>query len=375
MTLIGYDFTDAVDYHYGKFPPKDINYKRLLTPLSNAAAEIARYDATMKTLRNSNLLLAPLKRREAVISSRIEGTVATIDEVLKLEADENERDTPMGARQEVVEVLSYSRALTTAQRMVSEGIPLSGRVIKQAHRELLLSGRGADQQPGEFKSEQNFVVDKNKKKVLFVPIKPAEFNAAFKVYEEYINSDDDEKLIQIALSHVEFEALHPFKDGNGRVGRMLVTLMLWTKGLISAPHFYISGELEADKDQYIDRMRAVSQKGDWTEWSVFFLDALSKQAKHNIIKAQAIIDLYNQMKAEFQELLSSQWTINALDYIFTKPVFRNSSFVTESGIPRPSANRISSTLATRGILQTLEPSSGRRAALYAFEPLLKIVRE
>lgn len=367
-----YDFSEAVDYHYGQFPPKNLNYEKIIKPLGEASAALGRYDAALKKQLSPDLLLAPLRRREAVISSRIEGTIATLDEVLRLEAEEEEGTTKF--RNEVIEVFSYERALSYAQHLINSGLPISGRVIKSAHSKLLFLGRGSDKQPGEFKKEQNYVVDKNKKKVLFTPTSPEKFNEYFTTFEKYINEENIDPLLQTALAHIEFEALHPFKDGNGRVGRMLITLMLWSKGIISQPAFYISGCFESDKDSYIDHMREVSLNGNWTEWCVFFLENVVKQAEENLRTVERIDLLYEDMKDKIRELTASQWTINALDTIFKKPIFRNSSFSKDSGIPPQTARRITALLSDRQILTTLESGAGQRSTLYAFEPLLEIVR-
>lgn len=374
-----YDFSEAVEYHYGKFPPPKLDYERLARPLGAASLALGRYSSTLKNLHNSDVLLRPLRRKEAVISSRIEGTVATLEEVLKLEAevenDGEEDDSTKNFRNEVIEVFSYERGLTAAQNLINKGIPLSGRIIRAAHSRLLFFGRGADKQPGDFKIEQNYVVDKNKKKVLFVPANPKDFPDLFKQFEEYMNLDDIDPLLQIAISHIEFEALHPFKDGNGRVGRMLITLMLWSKGLISSPAFYISEFLEKNKDEYIDRMRAVSAEGDWTGWCEFFLDSLTSQAAENLKVAEKIDALYEEMKHRFSDITGSPQAIKALDCVFAKPIFRNSFFCRESGIPPQTASRITNILAKNGILDILEEPSGRRSTLYGFMPLLEIVNE
>ena len=282
MSLIDYDFNGATKYHHGKFPPDNLDYQALAAPLARAAAAIARYDAVMQSLHNSELLLGPLRKREAVISSRMEGTVATLDEILEFEADEEGDQDFAKYRNEIIEVISYSRALSVAQQLISDGLPISSRLIKKAHKTLLAFGRGANLQPGEFKTDQNYVVDKNRKKVLFIPADPQSFDSLFHTLEIYINDPKNEPLLMVTMAHVEFESLHPFKDGNGRLGRMLITLMLWTRGLISAPHFYVSGQFEKSKDEYIDRMRAVSQSNDWTGWCVFFLNAITAQAHENL---------------------------------------------------------------------------------------------
>lgn len=374
----GYNLSNAVAYHYRQFPPTDLGYEQLIAPLQRAASALARYDAVLTNLHNKDLLLAPLRRQEAVISSRIEGTVATLDEVLTYEAADEE-EVMKGTRksfyrQEVIEVHSYIRALGYAQKLMDEGLPICERLVRGTQSRLLFWGRGADKQPGRFKTEQNYVVDKKTKSVLFTPISPDSLDTGFKNFEAYINNEQLEPLIQTAISHVEFEALHPFKDGNGRVGRMLITLLLWNRGLIGGPYFYISGYLENNRDEYIDRLRAVSADNAWTEWCVFFLKALEAQANENFEVAEQIVALYEDMKDQFRELLSSQWTMNALDFMFGKPVFRNSAFTSTSGIPKQTAARFTKILSRNGLLKTVLPASGRRSAVYSFEPLLEIVR-
>ena len=155
---------------------------------------------------------------------------------------------------------------------------------------------------------------------------------------------------------------------------MLITLSLWKKGLIDEPHFYISAFFEENKREYIERMRKVSSSGDWTEWCEFFLQAVASQAEQNLKTSISISELYEEMKTVFRETLNSQWAPVAQDFIFKNPIFRNSRFTGRSSIPRPTAVRLSRALVDAGLLLELEPSSGRRSALYAFEPLIRIVR-
>jgi Fic family protein len=372
----GYDITDAVQYHYGKFPPVLNDYSRLIRPLSSAASALARYDQMLKGMHSSEILLAPLRSQEAVISSRMEGTVSTLDEVLRLEAEqEDEGDTAQrNARSEAVEVLLYSRAMKTVQASVKEGAPLSSWLVRSSHRMLLGFGRGAHLSPGEFKVEQNYLADKIKKKVLFIPMSPEALQEGLDKLFQFINDDSWEILIRTAIAHLEFEAIHPFKDGNGRIGRMIIPLMLWKNQAISEPYFYISEFFEKNKDEYIDRMRAVSAEDDWVGWILFFLSALESQSNQNLNKIEQIRSLYEEMKEQFREALSSRWTITALDFIFTRPVFRNNLFTSKSGIPAPTAHKFTRSLLDAGLLKTVVPSAGRRPALYAFEPLLSLVR-
>ena len=214
-----------------------------------------------------------------------------------------------------------------------------------------------------------------RRKVHFVPMRPEQLQDGMDRLFAFIDSDDWQILIKTAVAHLEFEALHPFKDGNGRIGRMLITLMLWKAGAISAPQFYISSYFEDRRDEYIDLMRDVSKSGAWTEWIIFFLEALESQAQKNLATAERIRDLYEELKKEFPQLLTSQWSTAALDFLFSRPVFRNNVFTKKSGIPGPSAHRFTRILSERGLIRTLEPAAGRRPALYSFEPLLQIVRD
>ncbi|MBC7166341.1 MAG: hypothetical protein H5U23_03150 [Phenylobacterium sp.] len=155
---------------------------------------------------------------------------------------------------------------------------------------------------------------------------------------------------------------------------MLITLMLWKLGVLHQPNFFVSGYFEAHKDEYIERMRAVSATGDWTGWVAFFLEAMHAQATVNIETADAIFRLHGEMRERFREVLNSQFHDQALDFVFASPIFRNDRFVDRSGIPASSARALSRRLVDAGLLRTIEPASGRRAAMYAFDPLLDLLK-
>ncbi len=366
---------NAVNYHYDKFPPKILDYGQFVEPLIKAAEAVARYDQMLKNMHNSEILLAPLRNQEAVISSRMEGTVSTMDEILKYEADHDaETGSTANVRLEVIETILYRRALLATQKAMEAGYPLSQSLIKGIHQRLLSFGRGSLKSPGKLKNEQNYLADNLKKKILFIPISPEKLQEGLDKLFQYIEQSTHPALVKIAITHIEFEALHPFKDGNGRIGRMLITLMLWSSGTISAPHFYISEYLEDNKELYIDTMRNVSEHEDWESWCYFFLKAVEQQAIRNLSVAENIMSLYEDMKTVFSETLSSKWSVNALDFIFTNPVFRNNKFTTNSGIPTASAARFTRVLLEKNLIQTLEEASGRRPALYSFEPLMELVR-
>lgn len=368
-----YKFKDAVKYHYGKFPPKKIDYPLFIRELVQATDALARFDQMLKNLHNTEILLAPLRNQEAVISSRIEGTISTMDEILQYEADHEEvRNTSV--RSDVIETILYQRTLKNAQSALEDGYSLSISFLKQMHQQLLYFGRGAKKSPGEFKKEQNFLADKIQKKILFVPVSPEKLNDGLEQLFAYLQESDMPALIKTAIMHLEFEALHPFQDGNGRIGRMLITLNLWKEKLLSEPHFYISGYFEEHKEVYIHEMRKVSTTDDWNDWIKFFLTAVENQAIRNLQIAESIKELYENTKVEFSELLASKWNLEILDYIFTNPIFRNNKFVKTTGIPNATATTIIKKLIEAEYLVTREEASGRRAAMYAFEPLMRLVR-
>jgi Fic family protein len=218
---------NAVNYHYDKFPPNTLDYGKIITPLLKATDAVARYDQMLKNMHNSEILLAPLRNQEAVISSRMEGTVSTMDEILKYEADHDDgTGNATNVRSEVIETILYQKALKAAQQAMLDGYPLSQSLIKAIHQRLLSFGRGALKSPGEFKKEQNYLADKLKNNILFIPISPEKLQEGLDRLFQYIEQSNDPILIKTAMAHIEFEALHPFKDGNGRIGRMIITLML-----------------------------------------------------------------------------------------------------------------------------------------------------
>lgn len=369
------DLNHAVSYHIGQFPPPGLDYQALIEPLLKATDALARYDQMLKGMHNSEILLAPLRNQEAVISSRMEGTISTMDEILQYQAEYDEDESPPSeVRSEVIETILYRRALISAQRQMAEGYPLSPSLIKSIHRQLLSWGRGATKSPGAFKKEQNYVGDRNSRMIHFIPISPEQLPGGMETLFAFIGSDSSPFLVRTALAHLEFEALHPFEDGNGRVGRMLITLMLWHSGVISAPHFYISRFFEDNKQEYIQLMREASRTGTWEAWCRFFLEAVENQALQNLAVAESIRGLYEDMKTQFASLLSSKWSVQALDFIFANPIFRNSDFTRKSGIPTATAARFTRVLLDQGMLQTIRSSSGRRSATYRFEPLMERVR-
>ncbi|KAA6205043.1 MAG: Fic family protein [Candidatus Tokpelaia sp.] len=369
------DLSNAVNYHYNKFPPQELNYKIISKILAAAAAKLGRYDQVLKNMRNDRLMLAPMRDREAVISSKIEGTISTIDDVLVYRANqESEQKADATLPQDVQEVSLYAEAMELAQKSLEEGRPFSASLLKNIHAKLLSHGRGKDKDPGSFKTEQNYVG--SYPVVSFIPIRAESLRSGIENLFNYIEYDENDGLIKTAIAHVEFESLHPFKDGNGRIGRMLIPLILWKFGIISSPYFYISDYFEQNKNTYIRLMREVSQNNMWTEWVVFFLKGIEIQAAQNLEKVEEIHSLYNRLLEKFSELPNSRYAKKALDFLFTRPIFDNNIFTNEqkSGIPKQTAARYSQSLYEKGFLKIVREGSGPVPARYSFEPLMQILR-
>ena len=179
--------------------------------------------------------------------------------------------------------------------------------------------------------------------------------------------------MQLAIVHAQFEIIHPFVDGNGRLGRILIPLFLYEKTLLSTPMFYISEYLEANRDVYYGRLKAITQDKKWEEWVEFFLSAVIEQAKTNSKKARAILDLYEKKKERIQTITHSQYVIKILDTLFARPVFSTTDFIHRSGIPKASAIRFIKLLEKEAVVSVLRKGSGRKAGIFIFDKLLRII--
>lgn len=362
-----------VNYHYGQFPPHDFDFSKLMPLVGPANRAIARYDGLLSAIPNAAVLLSPLTTQEAVLSSRIEGTQATMGEVLEYEA-EGERKFSQDKRDDIQEVLNYRKAMRHAMHLL-ETLPLSQRLILEVHQVLMDSVRGHGKAPGQYRKIPNWIgpAGCTVEEAFFIPISANKLPEGMSLFEKYIHEESvPDALIQLAVLHAEFEALHPFLDGNGRLGRMLIPLFLWQKGLIYQPMFYISAFFERNRDEYYERLRAVSKNGDWSGWCAFFLKAVAVQAGENEVKATAIIDLYNAKKLALVELTHSQYGIVALDWIFEHPIFKSTDFIQSVHIPEQTARRILNQFRDTGWLATLEEASGKRPAVFGFVELLNI---
>ena len=363
--------TAAVHYALGRFPPRHLDLERLLPLVGPANASLARYEGVLVGVPNSSVLLAPLTTQEAVLSSRIEGTQATFGEVLEFEAGDLSSDAEK--RADILEVFNYRSALDYAAQQLRT-LPLSMRLVKNTHRVLMQGVRGENKSPGEYRRIPNWIGSPgcSMETARFVPVNAEQIPQAMSNWERYLHSDAPDMLIQLAIMHAEFEAIHPFLDGNGRIGRLLVPLFLLEKKLLTNPNFYISAYLEANRDEYYERLLNVSKDDDWTSWCVFFLTAIIEQASSNYNRAKSILELYQVRKAWITELTHSQYAVTALDWFFSRPIFRSSDFMVSSGIPKPTANRIVRLCRDNGLLQTLRQGSGRRSSILQFSELVSI---
>jgi Fic family protein len=365
--------SSPVIYHLGEFPPRSLDWARLIPLLGKASAALARYDGMVAAMTNAAVLLSPLTTQEAVLSSKIEGTNVTMAEVLEIEAGANE-DFDEPKRDDAEEIRNYRLALNFAAQAVRER-GLTPHLLREAHAMLMNGVRGRDKDPGSFRTEQNWIgkTGCQIEEAAFVPIPQPHLSAGLEAWGRYVvSAEEPDPLVQLAIVHAEFEALHPFKDGNGRLGRMLIPLFLHPRGILGGPSFYVSGYLERRRDEYIERLRAISRDGDWTGWVGFFLQGLIEQAAENQQKAGSILELHQRMQRRVAELTHSQFAPRAVGFMFDRPVFSSSHFAERANIPRESALRILRVLREAQVLIALREGAGRRATVFAFSELLNI---
>jgi len=353
-------------------PIAGIDWTTHVSLIGKANAGIARYDGILLGIVNPEVLLSPLTTREAVLSSRIEGTQASLEDVLQFEAD---ADNKLGVekQRDIQEILNYRTALTRAVDDLQHR-PIHVNMIRDLHRILLTSVRGREREPGEIRRIQNYIAPPGTpiEHATFVPPAPQNVMDALTNWENYLHTEEKDPLVQLAILKAQFELIHPFRDGNGRIGRMLIPLILYNKKILSTPRFYISAYLERNRDIYYDRLLAISRDQDWNGWISFFLQAIIEQANDNSEKAKQLLGLYENMKRQVPEITHSQYSIQAIDAIFSRPVFKSTDFIIASKIPKDSANRLLGKLYEHQILMVAREGKGRRPTIYVFPKLIAI---
>lgn len=242
------------------------------------------------------------------------------------------------------------------------------------HKLLLDSVRGLDKEPGEFRQDQNWIGSKGCKieQATFVPVSPLQLQTSLDNWAAYIQSDDLDALLQLAVVHAQFELIHPFKDGNGRIGRLLIPLFLFQKKKLGSPMFYLSAYLEENRDEYYERLAKISQENDWDGWIVFFLKAITVQATENSKKVHQILTLYEDMKQRIVEITHSQYAIQILDALFDRPIFQTTDLVKRTDIPKQTLMPLIRQIKESEHLRVVQEASGSRAATLAFSELLNI---
>ena len=353
-------------------PLRGLDWERLAPKISRATLELARYDGTLNGIVNPAVLLSPLTSREAILSSQIEGTITTLVEMLQLEAGKEYDETKKG---DIKEVINYRVALLTGENYLADR-PVTLQLIRELHAMLLRDVRGSDKTPGKFRDDQNWLGRKGSpiEEARFIPPDPLLTRDHLDCLEAFIQSDYSDPLVQLAIVHAQFEIIHPFKDGNGRLGRMLVPLFLFQKRVLERPMFYLSEYLEEVDQEYRDRLLAITDNDDWQGWIEFFLTVICIQAQKNNLKAKAIHNLYEELKPLFRKSTRSQFSHAALDAFFNRPIINTADFITVSGINhRGTANSLLKALVKDGRILLLKTGAGSNPAIYAFPELINIV--
>lgn len=349
-------------------PIASLDKSALFTAVGEANAALARYDGLLMGIVNPAVMLSPLTNQEAVLSSKIEGTQATVEEVLEYEAGQEQDEEK---RRDIQEVLNYRKALILAKESVVDR-PIRLGLIRELHRILMDSVRGANKEPGHFRKDQNWIGPPGCtiEEATFVPPSPLQLMDHLQAWEAYLAADDVDAIVQTAIVHAQFELLHPFKDGNGRIGRLLIPLFLYAKGLLTSPMFYLSAYLERNRDEYYARLRLISERRDWTGWCAFFLRAVTEQAKQNGAILRRIRDLYEVTKVQVRDITRSPHSAQLVDALFDRPIFTAADIARRANVPKPTVHKLINNLLAEGVLHILREAAGRRSAILAFAELL-----
>lgn len=355
------------------FPPKELNLAKITRLIGPANRAIAEYNGLLLGIVNPAIMLSPLTTNEAVLSSRIEGTQATLDEVLEYDAGIKEAKEPK-KHEDIQEIVNYRKTLILGTEALKDG-QITLYLIRSMHSMLMDSVRGHDKTPGSFRVYQNWIgLEKcPMEEATFVPPEPLLMLDYLKRWEQYLNEDEIDILVHLAIIHAQFEIIHPFIDGNGRIGRLLIPLFLYQKRVLDHPMFYLSEYLEQHRSEYYARLLNVSQKGDWNDWIIFFLEAITAQAYDNTIKVLAIKTLYERMKKDIPEITKSQYASSILDAIFHQPIMSSTSLLKRANMKRSVGNPLIKKLKEKEILKTIRPAKGSRPEFISFPELRAII--
>ena len=345
-------------------PPKPaIDMDRLYKPLDQAMKALGALDALAKLLPDIGLFLFMYVRKEALVSSQIEGTQSSLSDLLLFENAEN----PLVPLDDVEEVCNYIAALNHGLERMQEGFPLSIRLIREMHKILLRGGRGANKDPGEFRRSQNWIGGIRPGKALYVPPPPEMVGELMSDLEKFAH-DENQKLptlVKAALIHVQFETIHPFLDGNGRLGRLLITLLLCDDGVLVQPILYLSLYFKEHRQLYYDLLQDVRLKGDWERWCDFFLDGVTAMATQAADDAKQIIDLLERDRVRIGQIgKASKTALKIHAYLLKKPYLSIAKVAEELGISIPSITSTVQKLVDIGVLKEMTGKSRNRIFAY-----------
>lgn len=342
----------------------------LVAKLVEANKKLAALDGLSARIPNMDLFVSMYVRKEALLSSQIEGTQCTLDDILNPLMEEN-------TNRNVSDVVNYIKATEFALNRL-HSLPLCNRLIKETHAVLMEGVRGQEKSPGEFRYSQNWIGGQGStiQNARYIPPNPEDMQTAMSDLEKYMNGDDSlDPLIQAALIHYQFETTHPFLDGNGRVGRLLITLFLMEKGILSRPALYISYFLKMNRIEYYDRMTQVRKTGDYEQWVMFFLQALSDSAGDAIQTIDALTALHNQSVARLGAFSKRQQTnlLKLFAYIETNPIIDIQKTAAALGLSYNTVSKMVTILVDEGILRQTDKAG--KAKIYSYADYLDILRK
>jgi len=351
-------------------PQLDLDHE-LSRLLADAALALGRLDGLGHRLPNPHLLIRPFARIEAVGSSRIEGTQASLIDLYAAEA-EVPLFPPPEIKDDALETRNYVRALETSVAMLQE-LPISIRLLRKAHQTLMEGVRGKSRGPGELRKGQNWIGGRDLPTATYVPPPHHLVPDLLASLERYINQEPTpyHPLIDLALVHYQFEAIHPFWDGNGRIGRLLITLMLLDKGLLSQPLLYLSAYFEDTREDYYRLLQKVTHEGDWRSWVAYFLRGVLTQANDALKRSARLVELRERYRSALQGAHANSTLLLVVDHLFSRPVFTVRQLETELGISFATANKAVARLTQAGILTEL--TGQRRNRLFAANEVLDLL--
>jgi Fic family protein len=347
-------------------PPLDMS--GLLKLQSDADQALGRLDGIIGILPNPDLFVGMYVRQEAVLSSQIEGTQASLTDVLKFEAGDDARDRLL----DVGEVVNYVHAMNYGLKRLSE-LPLCMRLIREIHGELMKGVRGKDATPGEFRRSQNWIgpAGSTLRNASFIPPHPSRLGEVLGGLEKFLHDEKLPSLIVAALAHAHFETIHPFLDGNGRMGRLLITFLLCERKILSRPVLYLSVFLKQNRSEYYDRLQRVRTSGDWEQWVEFFLRAVVDVATRATTTARSIISLQEETRTKLSDQgKAAANLLRTAQLLFEKPIVTPQFVADALGVTYATANNLVSKLLELGVLR--ETTGYRRNRQFAFDPYLRL---